>query len=102
LAVSIRRPEFATRLALGASVVHVARLVVAQALRLAAIGAIPGAVLGLTAGHAMRRMLYGVTPLDPLNMAGLSALIAAVVVAASLAPALRAARVNIIEEIRSH
>jgi len=100
LSAQARRAEFATRLALGARLIDVAGLVAGQTLRLTCLGALPGAILGFTAGTVARRTLYGVAPLDPANIAGLAALIALVSVAAGLAPALRATRVNVIETIR--
>ena len=98
---SQRRAEFGTRFALGAQVRDVALLVVGQAFRLLGIGLAVGLVGGLAAASAMRRLWYGVTPLDPFNVAGVVALLATVTLAASLVPAWKATRVDVVEALRS-
>jgi putative ABC transport system permease protein len=98
---SQRRGEFGTRFALGAQVRDVALLVVGQAFRLLGIGLAMGLVGGLAAASAMRRLWYGVTPLDPFNVAGVVALLAMVTLAASLVPAWKATRVDVVEALRS-
>jgi putative ABC transport system permease protein len=101
LSANMRRAEFATRFALGAQTRDVAGLVLAQAFTLLVIGLVPGLAGGLLAAVAMRRLLYGVTPLDPLNLVGVVGLLIIVGLAASVAPVLRAARLNVIEAIRT-
>lgn len=100
VAANLRRSEFATRYALGAQTRDVARLVVGQAFRLL----IPGLAIGLAGGlllaQAMRGMFYGVAPLDLLNVGGVVGLLALVTVVASLAPAIRAARVDVVDALR--
>jgi ABC-type lipoprotein release transport system permease subunit len=49
----------------------------------------------------MRRLLFGVTPLDPVNIATIAGTFALIAVVASLAPAVRAARHNNVDVIRS-
>lgn len=53
------------------------------------------------AQHLAERYRYGVAPVDPLVLAGAAALLAAVALAAALAPALRAARTDPMEALRS-
>jgi putative ABC transport system permease protein len=101
LSANMRRAEFATRVALGARVGDVAALVVRQAFRLLAAGAAVGLAGGVLAGSAMRRLLYGVTPFDPVNLLTVLALLAGVMLLASVGPALRAARVDVIQAIRA-
>ncbi len=87
---SARAKEIGIRIALGASPGDVVALVVRQAAVLAAIGA--GIGIGLTPialGFA-RGLLFGVGPLDPVTPLVVAALLLAVAIAASLAPALRA------------
>lgn len=98
---SQRRAEFGTRFALGAQVRDVAGLVVRQAFTLLAVGLALGLAGGLAAAHAMRRLLYGVTPLDPLNVAGVVVLLALATLAASVVPAWRAARVDVVAALRA-
>ena len=96
-----RRAEFGTRCALGATARDIAGLVIGRAFRLLAGGLLVGLAGGLAAAHAMRSMLYGVTPLDPLNVAGVLVLLSAVTLAASAIPAWRAVRVDVVDSLRA-
>ncbi len=99
--VARRRNEIGVRIALGADRGRVIRLVLREALLLLGVGLAVGVVLALWAGRAAATMLYGLKPYDPLSMAGAIALLAAVAVAASYAPARRAASVDPMEALRS-
>ncbi|MGE0363580.1 MAG: ABC transporter permease [Vicinamibacterales bacterium] len=92
--VQRRRREIGVRMALGASPAAIVRLVVGQALRIAAPGAV-GGVLGAAAlGVSVRSQLFGVGPLDPGAFAiGVGAL-AAIVAAAAWAPSAAASRLD--------
>ena len=94
-------PEFGTRFALGAQIRDVAWLVIGHAFRLLALGLTLGIAGGLATANSMRSMLYGVTPLDPLNIIAVISLLTIVTLAASLMPAWRAARVDITDSLRS-
>ena len=98
---SQRLAEFGTRLALGAQVWDVAWLVMGQAFRLLGAGLVLGLGGGLAAATAMRSLWYGVTPLDPFNIAAVVSLLGVVTVVASLLPALRATRVDVVNVLRS-
>ena len=92
--VNRRRREIGIRMALGAERRDVLRLVLAQGLRLAAIGTATGLAAAWAVTRLMSNLLYGVKPTDPLSFAA-SALIAIMVaVTASSIPALRASRVE--------
>ena len=92
--VNRRRREIGIRMALGAERHDVLRLVLAQGLRLAAIGTATGVAAAWAVTRLMSNLLYGVKPTDPLSFAA-SALIAIVVaLTASYVPALRASRVE--------
>jgi putative ABC transport system permease protein len=93
-AVGQRTREFGIRMALGARATDVLRLVLGSGLRLAATGIAIGLAASALLTRSLSSLLFAVTPLDPLTFTLAAALLAAVAVAACLAPALRAARVD--------
>lgn len=99
--VSQRIQEFGVRMAVGAEPGQVAWLVLKQGARLAFAGAIPGLLLAWVAGRSLAALLAGVSPADPITYASAAALVIAMTLAGSLAPALRAFRVNPIEALRT-
>ena len=98
---SQRVAEFGTRFALGAQTRDVVGLVLGQAFRLVGIGLAVGVLGGLAVARAMRSMLHGVTPLDPVNLLGVVMLLILVTMAASVVPAWRAARLSVVNALRS-
>jgi len=99
--VSQRTQEMGIRMALGAPVSGVIALVVARGATLALAGAAIGVVAALFATRSLDALLYGVTARDPLTYVAVPALFVLVAVAASLAPARRATRVDPIRALRS-
>ena len=89
--VRMRTAEIGLRMAFGAQPSSIMQLVVGQGLRLSAIGIVIGGVTALALTGAMRSMLVGVTPNDPLTFAAIIVLFAAIAVIASWIPARRAA-----------
>ena len=100
-AVSLRRREIGVRMALGASGAAVARLVVADGLRLIAAGAVTGVIASLLVTRLLQTYLLTVSPADPVAFAGAATLLALVTVAASAIPARRAAAANPIIALRA-
>ncbi len=92
--VQQRSMEIALRLAVGAQRGEVLGLVLKRGMALAAIGVMVG--LGIAAGLSrfMATLLYGVQPVDPLTFTAVSLLLLLVALAASLAPAYRAAQAD--------
>src|SRR2546423_736512 len=89
--VSERVHEMGIRLALGARPADVLWLVARGGLQVGAIGVALGLAGALAAGQGLRRLLFGVTPADPLTLAGVALVIAVAVLIASYLPARRAA-----------
>jgi ABC-type antimicrobial peptide transport system permease subunit len=92
--VTQRTHELGVRVALGARTADVLRLVVGEGLRIAVVGVSAGALLALLAGRWLAPLLFNVSPRDPGVFAIVATVLLAVALAASLLPALRAARVD--------
>ncbi len=100
-AVSQRTAEFGTRMALGASAGDVMGLVVRQSVRLLVIGVGIGLTLGVGVGFAMEGALNGLSPLDPLSIGSVVALLVTVTLAATAWPAWRASRIDPVVALRA-
>jgi predicted permease len=99
--VSVRIREFGIRLAIGSRPTQLVASVIAAGMAMAAAGVVAGAALGL----ALTRLAGGYFPElripGALPIAGSALLLLAAAVAASLIPAVRAARVDVMEALRS-
>ncbi len=98
--VVARRRELSIRLAIGADRRDVLWLVLRQAMRLAAIGAIVGLAISVPGAIALRGAFMGISPFDPLGWSAPLALLLVVAVAAAAWPAARAARIDPIRALR--
>ena len=96
-----RTSEIGIRAALGATRGRVLGLVVGQAMFLTATGVIIGVVLAAALARLVQTQLYAVQAIDWLSFAGTGVLMVTAALIASLAPALRALRVNPIVALRS-
>ena len=99
-AVEQRTQEIGIRLALGASVPQVRRMVVVQGMRLAIVGVVIGVGSALGLAGLVQSMLYGVTTRDPLVFVGVPLLLTAVAFFAVYLPARRASKVDPIAALR--
>jgi predicted permease len=86
--------EIGIRMALGASGLQVQKGVVGRALRLAAVGAVGGAVGSLMAAKWISSMLFGTEPTDPVTFVSVVVLLGAVALVAGYIPARRASRIE--------
>ncbi len=93
-AVARRQRELGVRVALGASPSRIRWLVVARGLRLAALGIALGLVGSLLLAGALRSILYGVSPTDPVSFAGGIGTLAVLAVVAAWLPARRVLRIG--------
>ena len=89
-----RRQEFGVRRALGAGTREILQLILGECLSLAGMGVAVGLVLTVIAGFGMRRLLFGVSPLDPPTLLAAIGMITIVTIGASLIPAASAAHVE--------
>jgi len=98
--VGQRSNEIGLRMALGASPRDVLRLVLRQALLLAAVGIGVGLACAAAMTQLLTSMLFGVKATDPLTYVVVVALLAGVAMFASYVPARRAMRVDPIVALR--
>lgn len=92
--VAERRRELALRGALGATPAELARLVLAQAGALAALGLAGGLLAATVLARFLREQLYEISPTDPPTLAAAALLLLAVSLLAGWLPARRALRVD--------
>jgi putative ABC transport system permease protein len=99
--VSQRRREIGIRKALGARGIDLISLIVREGLSLTAIGLALGFAGSFALTRFLNSQLFGIAPTDPATFAAVAALLATVALAATLAPARRAARVDPVVTLRS-
>jgi putative ABC transport system permease protein len=98
--VSFRRREIGVRMALGATRISVAQLVLRQGSILVGAGLVAGLVLAFATGRLIKSFLYQVQPLDMGTYAAVVAALAFIGLTASLLPARRAATIEPMEALR--
>src|ERR1035437_4313101 len=98
--VARRTAELGVRMALGATPAGIFALVLRRGLALAAAGVCAGLAISLAVARLIASLLFAVSPADPWTLAGASFLMLAVAAAASVAPALRATRIDPIRCLR--
>ena len=99
--VSQRSHEIGVRLALGAEPSRVARMILVDGIRLAAIAILLGVPLAYAAARGISTLLFGVEPADPATIATAISLAGLMTVAGSLWPAIKALRVSPISVMRA-
>jgi putative ABC transport system permease protein len=99
--VTQRTHEFGVRVALGARIGDVLRLVIGEGVRVVAVGVVVGVALALAAGKLVASLLYGVEPHDPLTMLLVGVVLLSVAAVAALLPAWRASRVDPVTALRA-
>jgi len=100
-AVAQRTHEIGVRLALGAQLGDVLKLVLRQGLKLTMIGAALGLLGAYVATRAITSVLYGVSATDPLTFVSVSGLLILVALIASYVPARRATKVEPLVALRN-
>ena len=92
--VTARTNEIGIRMSLGADAARVQRMVLSEGGILVAIGLTLGVVGALSLSRLMQGLLFGVAPHDPVTLAGVVVLMAAIGIGACWVPAARAARID--------
>ena len=98
--VAQRTREIGVRMALGAEAGSVRRMVVAQGVKVVAVGILLGLVGAVAATRALASLLYGVGTLDPITFGGVALTMVLVGITASWIPARRASRVDPIRSMQ--
>ena len=99
-AVTARTREIGIRMSLGASQARVLSAVLADGMRLAAIGFIAGAAGAFAGGRVLSSLLHEVKPGDPMVFIATASFLAVVALAACYLPARRAARLSPMAALR--
>lgn len=99
--VSHRTNEMGVRLALGASPAGVRLLVLRESVALSVAGVVIGLGLLVPVQGLIGRLVYGMSPRDPVTVAIATAVLLAVTAIAAFIPAWRASRVDPVDAIRA-
>jgi predicted permease len=98
--VARRTNELGVRMALGASRVAMMRLVLRDVVVMLAVGVTIGAAGALALSGVARRILFGLTPSDPMPFAIAAAVLAVAAIIAGWLPARRASRIDPLVALR--
>ena len=96
-----RVPEIGVRLALGAAPGQVVRHFLKDGAILTALGIAVGLGIGFAVSGLLGKLLYGVTPTDPVTYLAVSGLLAFVATAAAYVPVRRASRMDPLTALRN-
>jgi len=99
-AVRRRTREIGIRMALGAQIRDVLKMIVAEGMRPTLIGIAIGVVGALALGRLLSSIVFGVSATDPVTMVGVATLLVAVGITASVIPAWRATKVEPVKILR--
>ena len=99
--VEQRTQEIGIRLALGAPLAQVRRMVITQGMTLSLVGVAIGLAAAFALAKVITSFLFGVTAKDPLVFSGVPALLAVVALLAVWLPARRASKVDPIIALRA-
>lgn len=100
LSVNSRIKEMAVRKAVGAQPGQIVQLIVGEGSKIVAVGTVMGAAAAVLVGRLLQTLLFDVTPFDPLALGTAAIAFGVVALAACLAPAFRASRVDLMESLR--
>ena len=98
--ISMRSREIAIRMAIGAKPSAILSMVLAQSMRVAMVGLIFGGIAALVASRIVRSEYHGIVGIDRPAFAAALLLFLSAMLLASAVPAIRAARIDPVENLR--
>jgi putative ABC transport system permease protein len=101
VSVSQRTRELGIRMALGATARDVGRLIVRQGLKLVLSGIVIGVLSALALQRVIGKLLFGISPTDPLTFTVIALLLIGVALLTCWIPARRATKVDPLTALRS-
>ncbi|HEU0209136.1 MAG TPA: ABC transporter permease [Candidatus Udaeobacter sp.] len=99
--VAGRTREIGLRMALGAQLSDVERLILKQGMFLAGMGSVCGLIIALGGARMMKSLLYGVSTSDPITFSCVALLLLSIALLACWVPARRASRVEPMVALRA-
>jgi ABC-type antimicrobial peptide transport system permease subunit len=99
-AVTEQRRAIGIRLVLGAARSAILGKFLGEGIRVAGVACVTGLVLSLALMGALSRLLFGISPSDPLTLVSVLAIVLVVTTLATLIPATRAAFVQPMRALR--
>lgn len=93
-AVSERTTELGVRVALGASTGRISRMILRESLMMSAAGIVIGLMVSAAATRVLEKLLFGITPGDPVTFGLVSVALVVVALAAGYLPARRASQAD--------
>jgi predicted permease len=98
--VSLRTREMAIRMVVGARPSAIVSMVLGQSLRMAITGLVVGGGLAIGVSRAIQSGYHGIEGIDRAALAAAAAFFLSVILVASAIPAIRAARVDLVEHLK--
>jgi hypothetical protein len=98
--VVMRSRELAIRMALGAAPRAILTMILSQSMRIALVGLLAGAASAAVASRVIQAGYYGIRGIDGLAFGGAMALFVAAMVVAGIIPAVRASRLDPVENLK--
>jgi predicted permease len=99
-AVQQRTRELGVRIALGARSMDIIGLVLSGSAKPVVVGVGVGFLGGIASAQLLRHLLFGVSPFDPVALAGVAAIVAVAALVASCVPVHRAVHLDPVQALR--